>query len=999
MGWGERLARSWTELRLLQRIAIAQGTLLLFGVVLLIAVMTRLDREEMVAAQTERVRALLLIAMPLVAEHVVVGDYATIKQLLQRQATVYADITELQWRHAGHEGVRADVSVPLKRPPGWFRDLVAIPTVAHATEISLGGVDYGRLEAVMNPAPIEIALWESFVRYLWIGFGAAVILFVSLLLLLRASLRVLHELAGGADRFGRGEYGTRIVPHGAREVRAAAQAFNGMAERMQKLLAELADNRQELREQLHLTEEIFEALPHPVFYRDNDGKYLGVNEAWEAFFGEPRENVIGRTDRDLYRHAPAQADLHAAMDAKLPHMPGAQQSYEAAVQTRHGRQYQARFAQGLLTAEDGRVRGTIGVITDLSGLKRAEQDAYNAQLERAAAEEASRAKSLFLANMSHEIRTPLTAIIGFSEALLDVSQSMSERIEAVRTINRAGKHLLGIVNDILDLSKIEAGRLDIERLPVPFLPLIEEVAAIARMQAADKRIDFSIDYAFPLPETVISDPVRLKQILLNIIGNAIKFTERGSVTLRVRYDAPARRGSFSVEDTGIGITPEQIARLFQPFTQADATTTRRFGGTGLGLALSRQLAERLGGEIAAESLPGKGSRFTITFATGKVTRLISSQEEAERLLLRSTSEDGKVALQGRILLAEDNPDNQRLIALNVRRFGIELQVVDNGRQALEAALATPYDLVLMDMQMPVMDGLSAVQRLRASGYGGPIIALTANATQEDMDNCLEAGCNGFLTKPIERARFGEVLGRYLPAAHSGGDAEEADQYALPPDLDPHLVDLTRHTATWVLQHIAPLKANVAAGDWTEARHTAMELRAAAANCFCIRLVELSGQLEFAVSTTSAVAATALLERIERLTHRMLTALSDAIGTDGSQSAPIGSALLAEGPGMEDLVLYFVGRLPGYLQNLRNGLTAADPQAVKKQAHDLKAVGGGYGYPQVTELAVKIEAAALAGQMSLAGTLIDEFERLAGRIEAGAQGVGTAAPSATGAIPL
>ena len=254
MGWGERLARYWTELRLLQRIAIAQGALLLVGVVLLIAVMTRLDREDMVAAQTERVRALLLIAMPLVAEHVVVGDYATIKQLLQRQATAYTDITRLLWRHAGHEGVSADVSVPLKRPPGWFRDLVAIPTVAHATEISLGGVDYGRLEAVMNPAPIEIALWESFVRYLWIGFGAAVILFVSLLLLLRASLRVLHELAGGADRFGRGEYGTRIVPHGAREVRAAAQAFNGMAERMQKLLAELADNRQELREQLHLTE-------------------------------------------------------------------------------------------------------------------------------------------------------------------------------------------------------------------------------------------------------------------------------------------------------------------------------------------------------------------------------------------------------------------------------------------------------------------------------------------------------------------------------------------------------------------------------------------------------------------------------------------------------------------------------------------------------------------------------------------------------------------------
>ena len=990
MGWGERLAQIWTKLRLLQRIAIAQGALLLLGVLGLTTVMTQLDRQEMLTAQEERARVLLLITTPLVGEEVIVGDFATIKQLLERQASAYTDVTELLWRNAGHEGIGAIVSTPQKRPPDWFRNLIAIPTVTHTTTINLGGVDYGGLEVTMNPAPIEIALWDSFERYLWIGLGVAVFLFISLLLLLRASLRVLHDLASGADRFGRGEYGTRIVPRGAHEMRSAAQAFNGMAENMQKLLADLADKRQELREQLHLTEEIFEALPHPAFFRNNHGRYLAVNEAWEAFFGESRENAIGRTDRELYAHAPEQAALHTAMDAKLPHMPGAQQSYEVTVRTRHGREYQARFAQGMLTAEDGSMRGTIGVITNLTGLKQAEQNAYTAQLEKAAAEEASRAKSMFLANMSHEIRTPLTAIIGFSEALLDVSQSMAERIEGVRTINRAGKHLLGIVNDILDLSKIEAGRLDIERLPVPLLPVIEEAAALARMQAADKGIDFAIDYAFPLPETVVSDPVRLKQILISIIGNAIKFTEQGSVTLRVGYEAPAHRGKFIVEDTGIGMTPEQMTRLFQPFTQADATTTRRFGGTGLGLALSRQLAERLGGEIVPESLPGRGSRFTITFATGKVTRLISSKEEAERLLLRNTTEEGSVALQGRILLAEDNPDNQRLIALNVRRFGLQLEVVDNGEKALATALAEPYDLVLMDMQMPVMDGLTAVRQLRASNYGGPIIALTANATQEDMDSCLEAGCNGFLTKPIERARFGEVLGRYLPTAHII-DAEEPDRYALPADAELHLVELTRQTATWVVREIPALRAAIARSDWGEAKRMAVELRTAAASCACARLAELAGQLEFTVSAASSTAADTLIERMERLVRHMLAVLPyPESATAPADSEPLISELLAEGPGMEDLVQYFLGRLPGYLQNLQNGIAAADLAAVKKQAHDLKAVGGGYGYPQVTELAIRLEAAAVAGQLDLAGKLVEEFERMAARIEAGAHGLITGA---------
>ena len=365
---------------------------------------------------------------------------------------------------------------------------------------------------------------------------------------------------------------------------------------------------------------------------------------------------------------------------------------------------------------------------EITDHKRAEEQAKKAQFEKSAAEATSQAKSMFLANMSHEIRTPLTAIIGFSEALLNVKQSKVEQLEAINTIHRTGKHLLTIINDILDLSKIEAGGLEVERVSVPLFELVEEVAAMARHQVESKSIQFFVDPSFPLPKVIQSDPVRIRQILLNLLSNAIKFTERGKITLRVRYDTENGRLALQVADTGVGIKPEHLSRIFNPFTQADAGTARRFGGTGLGLSLSKQLAEMLGGTITVESNLDQGSCFTFTLDAGPVSILINSPEEAQQVRQPSMPDDNFNLLTGTLLVAEDNPDNQRLIALNARYLGVEVKMVENGEMAVAEALANPYDLILMDMHMPIMDGLTAVRVLRSKGYSGPIIALTADAT-------------------------------------------------------------------------------------------------------------------------------------------------------------------------------------------------------------------------------------------------------------------------------
>jgi len=399
------------------------------------------------------------------------------------------------------------------------------------------------------------------------------------------------------------------------------------------------------------------------------------------------------------------------------------------------------------------------------------------------AEAATRSKSEFLANMSHEIRTPMTAILGFTETMLDPDLSDSDRLNAVYTIRRNGEHLLQIINDILDISKIEAGKLDVERMSCAPTQVVAEVKSLMQVRADAKNLPFSIEYDGPIPETIESDPTRLKQILVNLIGNAIKFTETGEVKLVIRLidGAGGPCMQFDVLDTGMGMTPEQVGRLFQAFSQADASTTRKFGGTGLGLNISKRLAQMLGGDITVESRPGEGSRFRATIMVGSMDGVNMLDNPMMATLAKpeaaATPEADADKLNARILLAEDGPDNQRLIAYLLKKAGASVTVVENGQRAVDVALAAckpgrsddppqPFDVILMDMQMPVKDGYEATGFLRQKGYTGPIIALTAHAMAGDRQKCLAAGCDDYATKPVNRKRLIAVIRKHLPRCAS-----------------------------------------------------------------------------------------------------------------------------------------------------------------------------------------------------------------------------------------
>ncbi|MBL8756533.1 MAG: response regulator [Planctomycetes bacterium] len=388
----------------------------------------------------------------------------------------------------------------------------------------------------------------------------------------------------------------------------------------------------------------------------------------------------------------------------------------------------------------------------------------------AAAEETSnRAKGEFLANMSHEIRTPMAAVLGWSEVLEEDGVDANVRAEAIAAIRRNGNHLLELINDILDLSKIEAGRMDVERVEFDLVELIYDVLEMLRPRAVQRGLGFGANVLAPFPARVLADPTRLRQILVNLIGNAIKFTERGSVTIEIDHRPGSDRPLvLAVVDTGIGVPPDRLAGLFEPFRQADSSTTRKFGGTGLGLAISRRLAERMGGTLNVASVVGKGSCFTVALpaaACGELVTTIGSPivDPAPVPPAPATMLVGR-----RVLVAEDGSDNQVLIKRMLERWGATVRIVDNGRDAVDDALAasargTPFDLVLMDMLMPTLDGYAATGELRDRGYDGPIVALTANAMQGDRDKCLAIGCTDYATKPFRRQELEKIFARLLAA--------------------------------------------------------------------------------------------------------------------------------------------------------------------------------------------------------------------------------------------
>ena len=413
---------------------------------------------------------------------------------------------------------------------------------------------------------------------------------------------------------------------------------------------------------------------------------------------------------------------------------------------------------------------------EIAERQRAERELVEA---KEAAVAATRAKSAFLANMSHEVRTPLTAILGFADVVAEQARECAMQTqcrETVEYIRRNGEHLLRLLDDILDVSRIEADRLTMQLAPCQPCRLIAEVLSLMRVSAESRGLALTLEYVGPVPETINTDATRLRQILVNLLSNAIRFTERGSVKLVVRLNTEAAQPllQFDVRDTGIGLTSEQAAGLFQAFTQADESAKRRFGGTGLGLFISKRLAQMLGGDVVlVESHPGSGSCFRATVATGPLhgVRFIQDPLAATTWgqLGAEPASAEDLSLEGcRVLLAEDGPDNRRLITVFLEKSGASVTAVENGQLAVEQALAAraagrPYDIILMDMQMPVMDGYEATRRLRQQGYTGAIVALTAHAMSGDCAKCLAAGCDEYVTKPVSRARLAKAIrGFFVP---------------------------------------------------------------------------------------------------------------------------------------------------------------------------------------------------------------------------------------------
>jgi PAS domain S-box-containing protein len=530
-------------------------------------------------------------------------------------------------------------------------------------------------------------------------------------------------------------------------------------------LEQLVQQRETARE---LTEQILDQLPIPVFLKDRDGRFVRFNRQFQEFYQLTREQLMGAKIEDFT--PPAWASVTRQED-ELAWRTGLMVSSERRVTQVDP---PIDLVVNRIVIHSGGESYLLGFSIDVSE-QRAARDAMQRAVESAQA--ASRAKSEFLANMSHEIRTPMNGILGMTELVLESTLDPEQR-DDITLVKASADALLTIVNDILDFSKIEAGKLDLEEVPFELRTLVRDTVRSMALRAQQKGLELRAEVPANLPRTMKGDPGRLRQVLINLLGNAIKFTAHGSVTLSLTLAGETDDRcdiGFAVSDTGIGIPQDKQKLIFEAFSQVDGSTTRQYGGTGLGLTICRRLVILMQGDITLSSEPGRGSTFRFTVPLRHAaTQLAASDDEPEAPMeaaapaaavaapVASQDKDGANGL--RILLAEDNPVNQRLALRLLEKMGHRITLVDNGLDALERALQGGFDLILMDVQMPGLDGLTATRRIRqwevAHAGHVPIIAMTARAMQGDRERCLEAGMDDYLSKPIDSERLRQLVSRF-----------------------------------------------------------------------------------------------------------------------------------------------------------------------------------------------------------------------------------------------
>ena len=772
----------------------------------------------------------------------------------------------------------------------------------------------------------------------------------------------------------------------------------------------------QLADQLLFSKQLIDAIPIPIYFKGTDGRYIGCNRAFAELLGiHDIDAWLGTTVSALNIDSSA-AEFHRGKDAEL-FASGVVQTYEMRNMRIGEREYSMRYHKAALTRTDGSVRGLIGAMIDLTERYRWEDGLI---LARDAAEAANRAKSDFLANMSHEIRTPMNGIIGMTDLALETRLDDEQR-EYLQIVKSSAEALLTIINDILDFSKIEAGKMAIEEIAFDLTRTVAETLKTMALRAHQKGLELVADIAPDIPRRVVGDPGRVRQILLNLVGNAVKFTERGEIVVRLtadRVDADQTTLRFAVSDTGIGIAPEQQLTIFDAFAQEDASTTRRYGGTGLGLTISRRLVQLMGGELSVESTPGTGSTFSFTLRLGIDAGSAEAPAAAD--------------LPGRsALIVDDNAVNREVLQRMLQRWGMRADAAESGAEATSRlAAGVRPDVVLLDAHMPDMDGFAVGAWIRARPELAklPVVMLSSGAQRGDAQRCREVGLDGYFPKPVAEEELHAALQALLGQA--GATAET------PAEFVTRHVQRDRHAALDVLLvEDNPVNQTLArrllekwghrvtiAGDGQQA------LDAIADGRFDVALMDMQMPVMDGLAATRELRQREAQRGLPHLTVIAMTANAMQgdreacleAGMDDYVAKPIKAAELAAKLGalaaaggarhaavlagqpsakgaarddfdyagavaamdadiVEAIAPAFLEHYPVEAERLKAALAKGDADATRRIAHSLKGTLGAFGAEPAMRRAHELEALARAGDLANAEPLAQEVFESAGRL--------------------
>jgi PAS domain S-box-containing protein len=795
-----------------------------------------------------------------------------------------------------------------------------------------------------------------------------------------------------------------------------------------------------------------DTLTEGLLVIDRKRNIVLANEAFASFVGRTPESLVGTQASNLSWLAD---DGAALPDAEVPWdralATGKLQSNEMVrLADAFGKTHTFIVNCAPVLGAGGKAGGALVSLDDVTQL---EENKIELGKAKEKAEAANRAKSDFLANMSHDIRTPMNAILGFTDLLRrGYGKNQTDAGKYLETIYSSGKHLLDLINDILDLSKVEAGALEVEKIACAPHLLIREVVTVLGVKAREKSITLEFNAEGQVPASIHSDPTYLRRIITNLAGNAIKFTERGGVKLTLRLVESQGRPQIAIDvtDSGIGIPPERLENMFDPFSQADSSVTRRFGGTGLGLTISRRLARAMGGDIVATSQVGSGSRFTVTVDTGPLAgiRMLTPAEAIEESISGETGEETVWRFPpARVLVVDDAPENRELLMLMLADSGLEIEEAENGQVAVDKAREQPFDLILMDMQMPVMDGFTATRTIREDGLEIPIIALTANAMKDAEREVLAAGCSGMQTKPINIDELMQMLARLLggqriegqaaatahteavapppvapqpaavepvappPAAAQPVSAQPVD---VQPDAGPirsrladdaRLRPAVRKFATRLDERLPLLRRAYRAGNLKELSALAHWLRGAAGTVGYDAFHEPALALEQAADASEAATCAKKLQELEEMAVRIVVPSEDLMvaaapaehvtepqppvepAPDSGQ--PVVSRL-AQNKRLLPAVRRFAGRLAEQVAAIDEAVRNRDFTEVASLAHWLKGAAGTVGYDDFTEPAFALEQAAGASDAASCARQLQQIEGMAVRIVVPSEDVTVAA---------